>query len=154
MKVDLTRLITASAGVGLLSRSFDDPTLNDFTGLSTDADLQWSITRRTTLFAAASRDARPTTVAGASTFIDSQGSVGVTHELRRNLSVSGSASYTDRDFRGISRNDQLFTGRLGAEWMINRRFAITPEYRYNNRDSNTVGNYDVHEIRVSGTVRF
>ncbi len=152
VKVDLTRLITASVGIGYEDINYDDR--KDFSGFAYNAEVEWFITRRTTLFASGDRRSRATSITGASSYVDTRGSIGVTHEFLRNLNVSASASYTDRDFTGISRNDDLFTTRVGAEWRVNRRIAITPEYRFGMRDSNDTNDYNVHEVRLTGTLRF
>jgi len=152
VKVDLTRLITASVGVGYEDINYHDR--KDFSGFAYNAEVEWFITRRTTLFASGDRRTRATSITGASSYVDTRGSIGVTHDLLHNLNLSASASYTDRDYRGISRNDNLFTARTGAEWMINRRISLIPEYQFGMRNSNGTDDYDVHEVTLTGRLRF
>lgn len=153
MNVDLTRLIEASVGLGYENRDYDDPTLENFSGFSASGRLRWDITQRTSLFATVERNVEETTVDNASARVDFGGSVGVEHELLRTLGVYAGAGYFDRDFEGITRNDDIFFGRIGAEWDVARFAALNFEYEYEHRDSNVANlDYDDHTVLLS--VRF
>ncbi|MBK0398722.1 outer membrane beta-barrel protein [Limibaculum sp. M0105] len=153
LKVDLTRLIEASIGLGWENRNYDDPAFEDFSGFSANARARWDITQRTSLFATVERVVEETTVNNASGKVDFGGSIGVEHELLRTLGVFAGLGYYDRDFEGIPRNDDIFFARAGAEWDVWRYAALGLDYEFEHRDSNQAGlDYGNHTVSLS--VRF
>ncbi|MEM1382783.1 MAG: outer membrane beta-barrel protein [Pseudomonadota bacterium] len=165
-KIDLTRLIEASLGVGFEQRSYDDEALEDFSGVSADIDVVWDVTPLTNVFVNISREIEETSVFGATNFVDTGGFVGVTHDLRRNLSLQASLSYVFREFDGaaaivgapvggLDREDQLFDAAIGADWQVNRRLTISPRYRFGLRESTLADtDYIAHIFDVSADLRF
>ncbi len=155
LKVDLTRLIEASVGVGYVARFYDDPALDDVNGVAADAGILWSVTPITTIFLNASRDINETTLTGASSAVTTAAEIGVRHALRRNLTLRVSGGFSDVDYDGISRNDQLFSAGLGAKWKMTRRLTLTPSYGFQLRDSNLAGtDFTDHRATLSVTYGF
>ena len=70
------------------------------------------------------------------------------HELRRNLTLQASGGFSYIDYEGISRNDQIYSAGLGAEWKMTRRLTLEPSYGFQLRDSNSSG-LDFTDHRVS-----
>lgn len=155
LKVDLTRLIEASVGIGYLARFYDDPALDDTSGVAADAGVLWSITPITTIFFTASRDINETTLTGASSAVTTAAEIGVRHALRRNLMLRVSGGFADIDYDGISRNDQLYSAGLGAEWKMTRRLTLNPSYDFRLRDSNLAGlDFTDHRATLSVSYGF
>ena len=148
LKVDFTRLVEASVGVGYLASFYDDPALADASGVAVDAGILWSVTPITSIFLNASRDINETTLTGASGSTTTAAEIGVRHELWRNLTLGASGGFADIDFNGISRNDQIYSAGLGAEWKMTRRLTLAPSYDFRLRDSNAAG-LDFTDHRVS-----
>jgi len=155
LKVDLTRLIEASVGVGYLAAFYDDSTLEDVNGFAIDAEVLWFITPITAIFFTANRGINETTLTDASSDVTTEAEIGVKHELRRNLTLRASGGYADIDYDGISRNDQLYFAGLGAGWKLTRRLTIEPFYDFRLRDSNLSSeDFTDHRVTLSVTYGF
>jgi hypothetical protein len=80
-------------------------------------------------------------------------SIGVDHELLRNLIVQASVAHTDSSFVGIARDDSQFGGRVGATYLIDDSLRATAVYEHRDRDSNAPGE-DFSEDRFDVGLRF
>lgn len=150
LKVDLTRLIEASVGVGYYERFYDDSTLDDEGGFAMDAEIDWSVTPITSISFSASSDILATTLTGASGATTTSGEIGLSHELRRNLTLQAFGGLTYIDYDGISRDDQIYSAGLGAEWKMTRRLTLIPSYDFQLRDSNAAGlDFTDHRVTLS-----
>ena len=152
---ELTRLLEGRLGVGYAARDYSDVTLGDTSGLSLDAGLTWSPTRRMEIALDASRDIQETTLVGASSTQTSSIRLGTSYELLRNLSIDGALSYSNLDYEGIVRTDNIYGIELGADWVVNRNITISPTYLYQTRESEQAGaGYFAHEFLVTATYVF
>ena len=150
LKVDLTRLIEASVGVGYYQRFYDDSSHDDESGFAMDAAVNWLVTPITTISFSASGNIEETTLTGASGAATTSGEIGVSHELRRNLTLQAFGGLTFIDYDGISRDDQIYSAGLGAEWKMTRRLTLSPSYAFQLRDSNAAGlDYTDHRESLS-----
>ncbi|MEM8731890.1 MAG: outer membrane beta-barrel protein [Pseudomonadota bacterium] len=155
VKVDLTRLIEASAGFGYETRDFEDPTLSSVSGPSAELGVSWSITPLTTLNFDASRSFQETTITGSSVTNNTTLQFGVDHALLRNLDLGATLTYALEDFEGINREDNLFGVRLKADWRVMRLLTLTPSYQFRLGDSNSAGeDYTDHRFFLTATYGF
>lgn len=138
-RFELTNVIAGEASVGYLNRNYADPRLETVSGVSTEVDVQWYVSRLTTIHFGASRRVQETTIFGASGYLETAFETGVDHELLRNIILSAYFRYGMRDYRGISREDDQVdvTGRV--LYLINRNFSLAAEYRHQDRNSNVPG---------------
>ncbi len=136
--------------VGYLRRGYDDGRFNDVTGLSFGGEVAWNPTRLTTVTIAGSRTVRGTTIVGASGIFRSALSVGLDHELRRNLILATRFQYWKDDFQDIDRNDDLAFLDLGAKYLMSRYARLELGYRYQTRDTSPTGsggrNYKINDV--------
>ena len=132
---------------GYLQRYYESPTFQDEGSFDAGGDLYWSITPLTSARATVFRSFEETTQTGAASILQTTGEVEISHELLRNVILSGTAGLTNYDYQGISRSDDVWN--LGAEgtYLINRNFYFGGGADYTTRDSNAVGeSYD--DVRV------
>ena len=109
----------------------------------------------TTFLFNASSNILATTLTGSSGAAKTVAEIGVKHELRRNLTLGAFGGFGYIDFAGISRNDQLYSAGLGAEWKMTRRLTLEPSYDFQFRDSNlSGGNFTDHRVILSVTCGF
>src|SRR3990172_373312 len=59
----------------------------------------------------------------------------VDHELLRNLLIGADVSASIDDFKGISREDQIFRAGASAKYLLNRYANVGGEYRFRMRTS-------------------
>ncbi len=135
LRFDLTDLIRADLAAGWMSQSYVDPAFGNINDYTLRADIDWSVTRLTSLSFTAARAVRETTVQGASGILAFETGIGVTHELLRTLKIGAHARYRNDAFQQTTRTDRVSSIGLDLDYQLNR-FA---------RINSTVG----HEIRQS-----
>ena len=152
IEFQLVGFLQGEAFVGYLDRQFGAP-LQDFSGLNYGSKLEWLITPLTTVHLGAARVLSETTVAGSSIIEEDTFSIGVDHELLRNLILQASVARTDSSFVGIARDDSQVGGRVGATYLIDNNLRATAAYEHRERDSNVLGE-DFSEDRFDVGLRF
>jgi hypothetical protein len=145
-------LLTGEVFAGYLERNFDDIAFGNVQGPSFGAEIQWHLTDLTTVSLGASRTTDATTIAGASTTLNTRFMLGIAHELRRNLLLQFDLETAKEDFEGILREDDVLRLDLRAEYRVNRRFWLQAGYQFSERrrsPSNTGGrNFDINEVML------
>lgn len=150
---DLTTLVSGEVVFGYLEQNYDSAALADVSGLAADVDVAWYVTPLTTVNIGAGSSAEQSDAVGSGGFLSQYVELGVDHELLRNVIVSAGGSFTNNDFEGIARDDDVITLDVGAEYLINRNMSLDVGYSYDERDS-SVASRDYERNRVGLTVRF
>lgn len=152
---DLTGLIYGEVFAGLRSQEFDDPRLADVDGGTLGGSLTWNVTGLTTINGFVTRSVEETTIANAAGFFATTVGASVDHELRRNILLNGSASYSTYDYEGVGREDDYIRFGVGGTYLINRYSRVGVRYDLENRDSNVAGS-DYHDnvFRVNARLQF
>ena len=138
VRVSLSRVVVGELRIGYLERTYDDPRLLATRGLSFHGDLLWNVTSLTSVRFNADRrieEAASTTAAGNRV---TEFGVSVEHELMRNLIVTASGRHLHYQPLGPTLAGDDWVGRVGARWLINRRFTGTLEYRRSSRDMSDI----------------
>lgn len=155
VKLDLTRLVTGSVGVGYARENYDDPALSDQGRFAFDIGIDWSATQLTTVMFRAKRSTDETTLPNASGITDSAAGVEVRHELLRNLMLIGGFDFVNREYQDISRTDNIYAASIAADWQVTRHLSFGPTYVFETRASDAPGqDYNDHQIGIFGTWRF
>jgi hypothetical protein len=125
---ELTHLMRGEVGVGYLNQSYKAAGLKDISGLGYRAKLEWFPTQLTTVSAYASRSVQDSGVvaAGGLTggYLYTDTGVQVDHELLRNLILSGAVSYTNSDYKEVSRTDDRWLWTASATYLMTRRVGV------------------------------
>jgi hypothetical protein len=136
--VNLTDLMKGEIAVGQFEREYDDPTIGTQDGLAISGNLEWYITRLTTLSFTAARNSEQNV--GATTavpYVESRYGARVDHELLRNLILTAGVEAGSREYDDvISRDDDFVYADVGADWFINRRVAFTGRVQHAEVTSN------------------
>lgn len=158
---ELTDLITGDMSVGYLERSYDDARLRDISGINGFVNLKWRPTELTTVRGRLSHDINETTQAGVSGVLATTLSLGVEHELMRNVILRAGGNFTNNDYEGFNpntiilanrknRNDHIYGGNVGVKYLLNRNLSADLSYTYQNRDANYVfSNYEVNQVMLN-----
>ena len=149
----ISNLVVGELHVGYLDQDYDGSAFRDVDGFSFGLDLEWSVTELTAIRATASRSVVDATTAGAGGILSSEAGIGVDHELRRNLLLSGDLSYSEGDFKGVDREDRLRSATLELKYLLNRNVHLHLRYRFDDRDSDAA-NLDYHRNRLTLGVQF
>lgn len=145
--VNFTDLMEGEITVGQFERDYDG--LGSTDGLAVEAELEWYITRLTTITLNASRNDED--VIGGATllpYIEETYGARVDHELLRNVILTGGVQAGEREYDLIDRTDEFFYGDFGVDYLMNRRVAITGRYRYQQEDSAGVDAYRDYEVNT------
>jgi len=147
--LDLTGLLTGEVFVGYLARTYDSTDFDDFSGVTYGAALDWAITQLTSVRGEVDRRleegfGRTPTPRDQTTF-----TIGVDHELLRNVILSARAEYQISDYQQSVREDDFYSFQAGATYTLNRNLYLRGTYTYSTRDSNITGNdYDRNLIAL------
>lgn len=143
-------VITGELFVGYLDRAFDDIAFGNVQGPSFGGEINWEVTRLTTVSLGASRTTDATTLAGASTTLNTRFIFGVDHEFRRNLVLQLDLEAANEEFEGILREDDILRLGLKAEYRVNPRLWLQAGYRYRERRPTPPGargrDFDINEV--------
>jgi hypothetical protein len=157
---DLTDLITGDMSIGYLQRTYTDTQLSEISGVNGFVNLKWRPTALTTVVGRVSRDINETTQNGVSGVLATGASLGVEHELMRNVILSAGGNYSNLDYQGFvpstitadntNRIDNIYGGTVGAKYLLNRNFSTNLAYTYANRDTNYLyNNYQVNQVMLN-----
>ena len=151
----LTDLLRGRLAVGQFNRDYDGTPGNSFSesGLAIDANLEWYVTRLTTVTVTGSRNSEDTIGATtANPYVATRYGVRVDHELLRNLIVGAGVQFGNRDYDGITLKDDVTHFDAGADYLISRRWAIRARYDHDELDSSGAGSagrdYEVNQFTV------
>lgn len=116
--------------VGVVSETFADPTLDDVVALDVQAGLTWDVTALTSVTLDVATSLDPTTQAGSGAGISRSATLGLSHDLRRNVELRAAAGIEDTDFSGIDSSTRTYTGSAGLTWQLSRVAAIRFDTTY------------------------
>jgi hypothetical protein len=136
---EITSLVTGEAAAGYMTREFEDRRLKDLRGPLTDGSLIWSPTPLTTVRLRGSTQHAETSVAGASGALVSRATLEVQHDLRRNLSLIGSATFSEADYRGIDLREEGFAGSVKLDYRLTRSVALRASFTHERLKSTDPG---------------
>jgi hypothetical protein len=122
--------LSGSLSVGVVSESFADPTLDDVLTLEAQAGLTWDVTALTSVSLDVATSLDPTTQAGSGVGISRSATLGLSHDLRRNVELRAAAGIEDTDFSGIDSSTRTYTGSAGLTWRLSRVAAIRFDATY------------------------
>jgi hypothetical protein len=144
-KMDFGGVTTAEAYVGYLNQNYYNYTGGDISALDFGGDLLWNVTELTSVEVQAGRSIEETTQGTASSIIDSNGTLTVSHELMRNLLIEGHIEYSGLDYQNFGRHDDLYDTGFGGRYFINRNMFADATYDYQRRGSDASGeNFNTH----------
>lgn len=142
INVNLTDLMRGEITFGQFEREYSS---GDVTGTAIAANLEWYVTRLTTLSFYANQSGEESGAVSAQPYTATYYGARVDHELQRNIILSAGVSFGERDYeRGAinyDRNDEFFSFDAGAEYIMSRRVAFNVRYRHEELESNGLSGY-------------
>lgn len=134
-QLDLSGKTFGEVYAGYLERDYDDNRFDKADGLTFGGAITWNVTQLTTLEFSGGRTVDSTTIVGASGIDVTNFGVSGDHELLRNLILSADLEYTNEDFEGIDREDDIWLLEIGGEYKMNRYLRVNLGYRLRDRDT-------------------
>lgn len=138
---ELAQALRGQIDAGYMRQSYDDwenfGTLDSksIDGFSTKTQVEWFPTELTTVTFNGARSIEESVVSGSQGFISSNASLGVDHELLRNVLLSAQASYGKDAYEGIDREDKRSGAKASVAYLLNRRVGVFLTYTYLKQES-------------------
>ncbi len=150
---ELQTLIRGDIAVGYLTEDRKDANLSDVNSLSVDGRLQWFPSRLTTVTFRGGRQVQDFGLVESSTALQTNASVRVDHELRRNIILSAFGRIDDNNYKDIDRDDSVTAFGVEGRYKMNRHIHFDAFARHTNRDVSGVDvsgnpNFDVTVVGV------
>ena len=136
---ELSRLVTGQVSVGYTKRDYDDPQLEDVSGVVADASLVWAATALTKATFTASSTVYESTQPNVSGVLSRDFGIKVDHALREWLIGTVKFGYGIDDYVGSPQVDNRFTLGAGLTYKMNRNVQWKGEVRREQRTSNVKG---------------
>lgn len=151
----LTPLIYGSVEAGYMSQSYDNPLIAPIDGLSFKGELTWLATALVTVTAMAERKVAETITPGFEARVDTSFGGQIDYELLRNVILFSGAEFTEEDFRGSPRKDDVTKVSGGVKYLMNRHAQAGIRYDYVSRDSTLpVFSFDKHVVMFNVTAQY
>ncbi len=134
---DYHGILVGVISVGYRSQDYHDP-LPDIDTPIVEANIHWNITDLTTANFGVDQSIRESINQFFSGYVSSTASLGLDHELRRDLVLNLAFHYTEDEYEGIDpaeRNDESYYLVAGATYKMNRNFYFDAQYVYSQRES-------------------
>lgn len=136
---ELSRLLIGEASIGYVTRKYEDPRLNDLTGLLTRASLTYLVTPLTTVKLVADSSVEESPLFGVSGVLTRTYTLEVDHDFRRWLTGIGKLSTGTIDYQGGTRADKFYSVSGNLIYKLTRELWIKGEVRHDWLDSNLPG---------------
>lgn len=152
---EISRQLTGEVSVGYQDRKYDDNRLRNLKGLIGDAAILWSPTPLTTVTLRGTSELGDTTIAGSSGTAARRVSLEIAHALRRNLTVTGLASFgrTEYDGQGLREDFSSYGARV--EYKLTRTFSVRASFTQERLNSTAQGaDYTANVAQVGLRVQF
>jgi len=133
--LDLGGVARGSIGVGYMEQNYDGAAFGDVDGLSIDGALEWFPSQLTTVTMFANRAINDAGIAGVSSLVNTEISITIDHEIRRNVIVSGSFGSGTDEYDGIDREDERSNWGAGATYFVNRNVGVSANVSWSEQTS-------------------
>lgn len=152
---EISRQLTGEISAGFQNRKYDDGRLRNLRGLIGDAAILWSPTPLTTVTLRGTSELGDTTVAGSSGTTARRVSLEIAHALRRNLIVTGLASFGRTDYDGQSLREDATSFGARIEYRLTRTFSVRASFTHERLNSTSQGSdYTANIAQVGLRVQF
>lgn len=139
VEFDAGEKLNGEISAGWLSERLDDSRLAAISAFSVDADVNWSPLRGTTVNLNAGTEIEASSTAGSSGSVLYDASLGVTRQLRANLTGTASVGAGWRRYAASSDRDITLNGSASLTWWLNRYAGLTGRASHERITSNVAG---------------
>lgn len=133
---------------GYLEQDYE--ALTDISGPAFGASLEWAMTRLTSLEVFGERQVRETAAVASPGYLYSAVGAKLEHELLRNLNLRFGAEYSQNDYEGIVREEDILSTSTGAAWRATPNLTVELAHDWTQRETNLVGgDYTANQVTLS-----
>lgn len=127
--------ISGEVFVGVLHRSYEDPTFKSLTTPAADATLRWQATPRTAVVLFTERTIEETTLSASPGYIYTLAGGRLEQGLTDRLTGLLRFAYGHSDFAQVGRADNEIDASAGLHYHLTQKWTIGVDYRYTQRVS-------------------
>lgn len=153
---DLSAVSYLEFGVGYLTRTFEEPTKDDFSGFAYRLRGVWNVTPLISLDVSAGRTVRPEDGLAATASIADEVSLTAAWDPFEQLILSIKLNYTDTDYEdlpGFAREDNQRGATLSGRYLLNENVFLEVSYEYVDFDSTFANDdYENNQFRLRAGV--
>jgi hypothetical protein len=132
---DLSQAVRGEVEGGYMSQSYDKAGVADIDGFSAKGRVEWFPTELTTLNVAGSRTIEESVAIGSQGYVSNIASLGIDHELLRNVLLSAQATFGKDSYETIDRDDKRKGFNASAAYLVNRNVGLFLTYNYLKQNS-------------------
>lgn len=154
--VDFDRLVTGEFAVGAQRRFEEADSGDDEFAFSFDADLDWTLSPRSSLGVSGSQGFEPATGGGSggSSLVTRLG-LDLSYALSRQFSLAGNVGYRRDNRTGGGRTDDEINAGVSASYAINRYASLSAGYQFRQRTSTDAAReFDRNRVFLTVTGRY
>jgi len=137
---EISKLLTGEVAFGYTKRDYQDPRLQDISGLIGDASLVWTASALTTVKLTGTSTVGESTLPGVSGALYRDVGLQADHAFRRWLIGTVKLGYGNDDYVGLDRNDNRYSASVGLTYKFDRSWQVKGELRQDWLRSNQSGN--------------
>lgn len=155
LSIDLPALVRGTIALGYTWRKFNSPLFKDVGGLSVDTRLEYFYSELTTFTIRLRRIIQDSQIGTSAAYFDNRASIGVDHELLRNLILSASSDIAYQDYTGPADGFVIYRINGQARYLISRRVSADVAASYSVREGNDfVLNGNPRQFRIETRLSF
>lgn len=152
---EISRQLTGEVSAGYQNRKYDDTRLRNLKGFVGDAAILWSPTPLTTVTLRGTSELGDTTIAGSSGTRAHRATLEIAHALRRNLVVTGIASFGRTEYDGQNLREDFSSLGARIEYKLTRTFSVRASFTHERLNSTAAGSdYTANVAQVGLRVQF
>jgi hypothetical protein len=136
---EITPILTGEASAGYMTRDYEDVRLRELRGPIADGALIWAPTPLTTVRLRGTTEIGDTSLEESNGVLFSRATLEVQHDLRRNLSLIGSVTVSEADYRGIRLREEGFEGSVKLDYRLTRSIALRASFTHERLKSTEPG---------------
>ncbi|WP_428152560.1 outer membrane beta-barrel protein [Brevundimonas sp.] len=125
---ELSAVVRGEVAAGYIEQSFDEAVFDDVEGFGARAQLEWFPSELTTVNVAAGRTIEDTPLTGVGAFVSSSTSIGIDHELLRNVILNARLTWSQDEYEGVDREDTRLGANIGGTYLINRNLGVNASF--------------------------
>lgn len=132
---EVTSLFNVQLGIGRRYHNFENPLLEDISGLALNGKLRWYPTPLVSVRLDLEQATETSSYDLVSAVNVSSAVLQTDYELRRNNVVTARLEYSHENYGGIDTNSNFMSASLQSNWKINRWMRVTGSVAYDRRTS-------------------
>lgn len=155
LEFQLTPIIFGSIEAGYLEQDYSNPLIPNATGLSALGRLTWLMTPLMTVSLFGSRTVAEIAAQNQEARIDISAGGRIDYEPLRDLIVSTEVSFTEEEFTGTSRQDDVVKVQTQIDYFMNSYIQLGVHYIFDDRQSDIADlSFERHRVTVNVTAHY